>query len=155
MCRLFICTNIKIFVFMLIAYCSHYIVHTNADSLYTVSSIAVDQIAPSSVDARGKALANGKIRGFKILLEKLVLQEDLKELKTLEKDTYSRFVDSYVINKESISSTRYRAILTVYVNKQGVRKFLHERKMRFAEAISKPLLILPANNTSNKITLWQ
>ena len=76
--------------------------------------------------------------------------------KGLHIDSYIaiKYVDGYEINKELVSSIRYRANIIVYFNKNLVRKLLQQRKIRFAETRSNDVLVVPVFDDGDGATLW-
>jgi len=125
-----------------------------ADSIYTVRDLAVDTSAESAAEARSVALANGQQRALERLLRRLVLAEDQVLLPVLEITQIAALVDGYEIEKELVSSTRYRANLIVYFNKFSVRKLLQQRKIRFAETRSNDVLVVPVFDAGGGANLW-
>ena len=125
-----------------------------AESVYTVRDIAVDSSAASAADARAIALAQGQRAAFDRLLRRLVLSEDLVLLPNLEDGMIAQIVDGYIINKERVSSIRYRAVLIVDFNKRRVRKLLRQRRIRFAETTSKDVLVVPVYDDGAGDVLW-
>ena len=125
-----------------------------ADSIYTVRDLAVDTSAESAAEARSVALANGQQRALERLLRRLVLAEDQVLLPVLETTQIAALVDGYEINKELVSSIRYRANIIVYFNKDLVRKLLQQRKIRFAETRSNDVLVVPVFDAGGGANLW-
>lgn len=125
-----------------------------ADSIYTVRDLAVDSSANSAAEARSVALENGQKQALERLLRRLVLTEDLVLLPVLETTQIAALVDGYEINKELVSSIRYRANIIVYFNKNLVRKLLQQRKIRFAETRSNDVLVVPVFDDGDGATLW-
>jgi hypothetical protein len=126
-----------------------------ADSVYTVRDIAVDSSAISSAEARAVALAKGQNAAFDRLLRRLVLLEDQVLLPVFDGGQIAPLIDGYIIDKELVSSTRYRATLTFDFNKFSVRKLLRQRKIRFAETQSKEVLVVPVFDTGEGATIWE
>lgn len=127
---------------------------TKADSVFTVSDIAVDSSAVSAAEARSVALAEGQRAAFGRLLRRLVLVEDQVLLPVLESAQVADLIDGYIIDKELVSSTRYRANLIFDFNKFRVRNMLRQRKIRFAETRSKEMLVVPVFDAGDGATLW-
>ena len=125
-----------------------------ADSVYTIRDLAVDSSAVSAAEARSLALAKGQRAAFDRLLRRLVLSEDRVLLPVLENAQIVGLIDGYVIEKELVSSTRYRANLTLDFNKFSVRKLLRQRKIRFAETRSNDVLVVPVYDTGDGPILW-
>ncbi|HIM45102.1 MAG TPA: DUF2066 domain-containing protein [Alphaproteobacteria bacterium] len=125
-----------------------------AESVYTIRDLAVDSSAVSAAEARSLALAKGQRAAFDRLLRRLVLSEDQVLLPVLEYAQITALVDGYVIEKELLSSTRYRANLTIDFNKFGMRNLLRQRKIRFAETRSNDVLVVPVYDTGDGPILW-
>ena len=126
-----------------------------ADSVYTVRGIAVDSSAASAAEARSIALAGGQRAAFDRLMTRLVLSEDMVILPNLNDAEIARIVDGYEIDKELVSSTRYRAQLIFGFNKNKVRKLLRQRKIRFAETRSREVLVVAVFDSGGGGVLWQ
>lgn len=124
-------------------------------SVYTVHGIAADSSANSAAVARSVALAEGQRAAFDQLLKRLVLAEDQALLTDLGDDLIAQIVDGYVIEKELVSPTRYRANLIFDFNKNLVRKLLRQRNIRFAETKSKEVLVVPVLDTGEGGVIWQ
>ena len=131
------------------------IAEARAEEVYTVHDIAVDFSAKSAADARAIALAKGQRTAFERLLRRLVLSEDLVLLPNLKDGKISQFTNGYIINEERLSSTRYRALLIFYFNKNRVRELLRQHRIRFAETISKDVLVVPVYDDGAGDVLWE
>jgi len=125
-----------------------------ANSVYTVQDVAVDASATSAAEARSIALAEGHLMALERLLQRLVLAEDQVLLPVLESPEVAALIDGFVIQKELVSPTRYRAKLIFDFNKFAVRKLLRQRNIRFAETRSNDMLVLPVFDTGDGATLW-
>jgi len=75
-------------------------------------------------------------------------------LPVLESPEIAALIDGFVIEKELVSSIRYRAKLILYFNKIAVRKLLRQRKIRFAETRSNDMLVVPVFDIGDGPTLW-
>jgi len=126
-----------------------------SDSVYTVRDIAVDSSAASAAEARTIALVGGQRAAFDRLMTRLVLSEDRVILPNLEDNEIAQIIDGYEIDKELVSSTRYRANIIFYLNKNQVRKLLRQRKIRFAESRSKEVLVAAVFDGGEGAVLWQ
>ena len=131
------------------------IAEARAEEVYTVHDIAVDSSAKSAADARAIALAKGQRKAFERLLRRLVFSEDLVLLPNLKDGKISQFTNGYIINEARLSSTRYRALLIFYFNKNRVRELLRQHRIRFAETISKDVLVVPVYDDGAGDVLWE
>jgi len=126
------------------------------ESVYSVSNILVDVSAESSAIARSSALINGQYIAFNKLCNRIVIAEDIQFLESISSREIEEMIGSYIIEKELLSSTRYRARLTFNFNKEFVRTFFQTKQIRFAEARSKERLVLPILELPNgERVLWQ
>jgi len=126
-----------------------------AESVYTVRGISVDSSAVSSAEARAIALAEGQRAALDRLLTRLVLSEDRVLLPSPDDAQIAQLIDGYIIDKELVSSTRYRAELIFDFNKFLVRKMLRQRKIRFAETRSREVLVVPVYDAGEGSVIWQ
>jgi hypothetical protein len=126
----------------------------HSESVYTVAGVTVDSSATSAAEARSVALAEGQRAAYDRLLRRIVLAEDQVLLPVLENADIAALIDGFVIDKELVSSTRYRATLIFDFNKNGVRKLLRQRKIRFAETRSNDMLVVPVFDNGDGATLW-
>ncbi len=125
-----------------------------AESVYTVKDVAVDASATSAAEARSVAMAEGHLRAFERLLRRLVLAEDQALLPPLESPQIAALTDGFIIEKERVSPTRYRANITLYFNQISVRKLLRQWQIRFAETRSNDILVVPVFDTGDGPILW-
>ena len=125
-----------------------------AESVYTVRDVAVDASSTSAAEARSVALAEGHLMAFERLIRRLVLAEDQVLLPLLESSKIAVLTEGFVINKELVSPTRYRASLTLDFNKNAVRNLLRERQIRFAETRSSNIVVLPVFDAGDGPILW-
>jgi hypothetical protein len=122
---------------------------------FTVSGVAVDATAESAAAARDAALAQGHVRAMRLLIERLVLQEDVRRVPLLDSSRVIDLVRDFSIEDERASDVRYLADLTFRFRPSAIRDFLRRSDVRFAETSSKPVLILPIFGQGGEVGLWQ
>lgn len=77
-----------------------------ADS-YTVEDIKVDVSASNAVQAREKAFEEAQIKGYKMLAERFLSNEELENFTTPDINTVAIFVKDFEVTNEKLSATRY------------------------------------------------
>lgn len=110
--------------------------------VFTVRAVAVDETAETAAAARQAAIAAGHQRAFERLIDRLVPEEQTAKVPVLEPGLVEFYVLDFSVNNERTSAVRYLAELTFRFNADEVRAFLRNSGVEFAEALSKPLLIL-------------
>ena len=127
-----------------------------SESVYSVNNIVVDFSAASSAAARVVALEKGKYLAFNKLCDRLVIAEDIQFLESVSLPEIEGMIESYIIEKEVLSSTRYKARLTFEFKRNIVSNFLKNNQIRFAEGKSKERLVIPILELPNgERILWQ
>jgi hypothetical protein len=123
-------------------------------SVFTVTNVSVDATAETATAARVKALENGHRDAFVRLMTRLVPLNLRK--RELEADTgrITQLVKSFGVDQEKTSAVRYLATLRFAFDRDGMRKFLREAGLPFAETRSKPVLVLPVLRRAGVYLLW-
>lgn len=122
--------------------------------IFTVRGVAVDASASSSAEARSVALAQGQNAAFAQLMRRLALAVDRDKLPVPTSAQLADLIGGFEITNEKVSSTRYRAILKVEFNSATFRLLLRGHGVRFAETLSKPVVLVPLFQTGSEVVLW-
>jgi hypothetical protein len=125
-----------------------------AGDLFRVSDIPVDVTASDAVTARRDAIEQGQRQGLERLLRRLVPAERHAALPSVGGRQLDRYVQSFEIADEEVSSTRYIADLTVAYNPEAVRDLLADAGVPFAQTASSPLVVLPLYEGPEGPRLW-
>ena len=110
--------------------------------IFTVRGVAVDVTAETAAAARQAAIADGHQRAFQRLMKRLVPEVQQAKVPVLEPGLVEFYVLDFSVNNERTSAVRYLADLTFRFNAEEVRGLLRSNAVEFAEARSKPLLVL-------------
>ena len=121
---------------------------------FTVANIYVDVTDQTASAARKKALAIGEKKAFDILLKRLTLRIDHERLPILNAENIATFIQDFEVSNEKNSEIRYLAYLTYRFKPNDIRYLLRDNKIKFAETISKPILVLPVYQTAGAVYLW-
>ena len=66
--------------------------------IFSVSNVKVDVTSNSSADARTKAISDGQLRAFQILLRRLVKSDELARLPSLTSEEVEQYVRDFSVN---------------------------------------------------------
>ena len=111
--------------------------------VFEMRNVVVDVTGETAAAARGKALADGQARAYRMLLGRLTLRADRGRLPDLGGGEIAALVKDFEIAREKISAVRYIAWLNVRFKAEDMRRLLIDYDLPFAETLSKPVLVLP------------
>ena len=116
--------------------------------------MALDVTAETAARARERALAEGQIRAFRRLTERLTLARDGGRIPVSGRDRLQVLVQDIAVANERTSSVRYLADLTVRFRPDAVRAFLRDMGLSYSETFSKPLVVLPVYQAGGTLQLF-
>ena len=118
------------------------------DDVFTVYDITVNAKARTSSQARSEGIERAQEKALSQLFERLVPSDYHIKIPNLSrKDVIDHVMDFSVYNEKS-SSSRYSANLVVRFQPEKIRSTLRFSNIPFAEAISKPVIIIPLYHPS-------
>ncbi len=124
-----------------------------AESVFTVAHVPVDAESASAAEARELAIAAGQRAALETLLRRLTVAGTA--LPAPPDDKIATMVAGFAIDRELVSTTRYRASLTVDFDPAEVRRLLRENGVAYAETVSKPVLVVAIQRDPDGILLWE
>ncbi len=122
---------------------------------FAVGGVKVDARAETATLARESAIAEGQSRALSRLFRRLVVREDVPRLPQLSPAQVAELVQGFSVADEKTSSGRYLATFTVQFKPNGIRGLLRQARVRFAETVSRPLLVFPVFGAGGSALLWQ
>ena len=123
------------------------------EGVFTVARVPIDAEAASSAEARELAVAAGQHAALEILLRRLTVAGT--PLPAPVEGSVAAMVAGFEIGGELVSTTRYRASLTVDFDPTEVRRLLRESGIAYAETVSKPVLVVAVQRDPGRILLWE
>ena len=130
------------------------LVYAEQNKAFTIVGVNVDITSKSSADARQKALADGQKRAFERLMRRIVISDDLAMVPKLTKSEIDEYVLDFAVANEKNSPIRYLAELTYRFKAAEIRELLRGLEIKFAETLSKPVLLLPVYEAVAAKSLW-
>ncbi len=125
------------------------------EDAYAVSGVLVDATAESAAAARDKAIAEGQRQAFRELLERLVAEEALEQIPSVDDATITGMIDDFAVEEERSSTVRYLARLKFRFRRDAVRQLLLDAGVPFAEERSTPIVVLPVWSGGAAPVLWE
>jgi hypothetical protein len=122
--------------------------------LYTVENVEVDATAGSATAAREQGLDRAHVTAFNRMVERLVLRAELNRLPELTADRIANLLRDFEVFDERTSDVRYLADVTFRFRPEGIRQFLKDNDIPFAETRSKPVVVLPVWGEGEDAVLW-
>lgn len=127
------------------------------ESLFLVDGIEVDKTAKDSNVARDTAIAQGRMKAWQVLVERIVPKEQRGALPRLKYKDVRRLIREYSIVEEKASAVRYIATLQFRFDEDKVRAVLEEHGVGVVEApvTGKAVLVLAIRAVDGKPVLWE
>ena len=126
-----------------------------AADLFLIRDVPVDVTSDTAAKSRELAHIQGRNEAYQRLVERLTLEEDRDRLPELTQDELTNIVSDFGIDNEKTSSVRYLAKLNVRFKADEIRRMFRAAGVRFAETLSKPILMLPVFQASGGTQLWE
>ena len=126
-----------------------------ANQVFKIKNIEVDETSHTAIAAREKALEVGQSKAWKLLVRRLTLPDENSQIVELSIDEIKGLVQGYEVVRERISPVRYLANLTVIFNPNLVRDILLKNGVTFSETPSLPILLIPVFETNGVSRLWK
>lgn len=122
--------------------------------VFTIDDVPVDATASTVYEAREVAIAQGRARAWRLMLQRLTLAADHPRLPPYDASRADEFFKGFGIDSEKSSAVRYLGRLTYVFHPDPVRRILRERDIPFAETVSRPVLVLPLYREGDLELLW-
>ena len=126
-----------------------------ANQVFKIENIEVDETSETAIAAREKALEIGHKKAWELLFRRVTLPDENSQMVELSLDQIKGLVQGYEVVRERISAVRYLANLTVIFNPNLVRDILLKNGVTFSETPSLPILLIPVFETNGVSRLWK
>lgn len=123
-------------------------------SIFTVRGIEVDATAESVTQARNDAMAQGQVKAFDRLIERLVMSGERQNVPEIGSAEIRGMVTDFSVANERTSDVRYLADMTVRFQPDAVRNFLQRARVNYAETQARPIVVVPLYRDGEGWRLW-
>ena len=117
----------------------------------------VEIIEPYSVNFKKNKIIDKAFRSaFNVLIAKIVISDDLNEVKNVNTMLIKSMVDSFTITNEQFIENNYLAKINVSFDKKKVLNFLYKKNITPAIPIDKKVIFLPIfiNLNTNDLSIY-
>ena len=121
---------------------------------YIINNISVDETSKSAALAQKSALKKGQELAYSRLINRIVPVAGQSKIPSIQYSDLVQLVSGIDFIEQKSSPIRYLAKINVRFNQTAVRHHLRNANIRFAETISKPLLVLPVLKINATLQLW-
>ena len=149
---------IKFFIifFFIICFKSNILIsETSQNKIFEVKNILVEIESTSSSKAKKIALLEAQEKGFKNLMNKMLLESEYEKTKSTTIEKILEFVDAIEIQNEKTPPSKYIGNLTIIFSEEKILRYLNNNNIKFTSLKSKPLLILPIYKYAGVTYLWE
>ena len=132
--------------FLLKLGCSDLLVSTaraEIPQVYTVGNFTVQAIDKNAVEAKKKAMTDGGIEAFQLLVKRLTSYSSYGRIPKLNTAIVNRMLNGLSVRQERNSRTEYVAVFDFKFAPDRVRRFLQKAAIPFTDIQAKKTTILP------------
>ena len=116
--------------------------------------VHLDETAASAISARDAARGEGQRHAYILMLSRLTRANDASRLPPPNDAALNDLIQGFEVANERRSSVRYIADFTYHFRPDGIRAVLRQAQIPFAEAVSRPLVVLPVLENGTAPALW-
>ncbi len=122
--------------------------------VYAVSGVHVERSGSTTAGARESAIAEAHRLAFQRLVLRMLASSAAERLAVPPPARLADFVRDVEIADERVSSVRYSARFQIRFKPDAMRALFRAENLPFAEAASRPILLLPVLDVGGRRTLW-
>lgn len=126
----------------------------SAQAIFSVTGIPIDESADSEVSAKESGLRKAKVEAFRLLLERLVVQQDQSRIPDADWSEVESLISDFSLADEKFGGGRYLASFDVRFQPIGIRRYLERNSLTYSETISNRLVVLPVFEDGQTAQLW-
>ena len=123
-------------------------------SIFTVRGVDVDATTDSVTQARNDAMAQGQVKAFDRLMQRLVMSGERQNVPEIGAGEVRSMVTDFSVANERTSDVRYLADMTVRFQPDAVRNFLQRARVNYAETQARPIVVVPLYRDDEGWRLW-
>jgi len=117
-------------------------------------SVPVEIEGANAATVRETALSQAQATGAREIMKRMVLEEDWPKLQAPSEADAGSLVQTVEIQNERASAAKYSATFVLRYLANGLRQRLRQSGVRYAETLSRPVLILPVLRSGEGVRLW-
>jgi len=124
---------------------------------FVARGVPIEATAASAAQAREAAIAEGQVKAFRVMLERITDPTDHGRLPQPAANQIRAMVDTYSLADERTTDTTYKAAITVRYDSDAVRRLLQGQGIGHASGAAQPVLVLPVYQSTAQTPpqLWE
>ncbi|MCA8898891.1 MAG: hypothetical protein KDA39_09200 [Hyphomonas sp.] len=125
--------------------------------VYTIPNLNVDETAATVIEAREMAMADARLAGARLLIDKITLAEDRAAAGGIPIDAAlaERFSAAVDVQEETAGAGRYKGVLQVVYNPRMVRAHLQSLGVPFIDTQAPMALMVPLASNTDLEDAWR
>ena len=120
------------------------------ENVFTIDNVEINESISLNF-SRENYLDKAFKKSFQILMEKILLEKDLRKIKDVNLKQIKNLILSFQIIEESYSSDKYNLITKVIYSDKEVKKFLGEKNLSFSQPENISVVFFPLLIINNEI----
>lgn len=125
-----------------------------SNPIYTIEGVEVDVTDKNAVKAREKAIEEAQVKAYKVLAERLLGPEELKNFTPPNANAVSLLVQDIEVTSEQLSRVRYKGVFTVRFRPNAMKSQMASQGRSYSDEVKKPILVLPFFQKLGQTMLW-
>ncbi len=130
-------------------------VYAEVPPVYTVANFAVQATDKNAVEAKKKAMSEGEVEAFLLLVKRLTSYSNYGRIPDLNISVANQMLNGISVRQERNSRTKYVAVFDFEFAPERVRQFLHNAAIPFTDVQAGKTIILPIFTAEGKILTAQ
>jgi len=124
------------------------------ENVFTINSVKVK--GPININfSRDKYINRAFIKSFDILMEKILLSSDLKNVQNRKLKDVKKLINSFQIKEESYRKGEYTSEIKIFFNENKVKDYLREKNISFSLSENINAIFYPVLFIDNEIQSFE
>jgi uncharacterized protein DUF2066 len=122
---------------------------------YEVSGIEVEAAAENAVIAKETAIAEGRVRAVRLMMQRITATQDHANLPEIPPEELELMINGFSVDREQAGQTSYSATLTYHFVRQAVQDALLRVNIPFSDREAAPTLLIPIYQQGEQFFLFE
>ncbi len=122
---------------------------------YEVSGIEVEAAAENAVIAKETAIAEGRVRAVRLMMQRITATRDHANLPEISPEELELMINGFSVDREQAGQTSYSATLTYHFARQAVQDALLRVNIPFSDREAAPTLLVPVYQQGEQFFLFE
>lgn len=147
-------TKSRFFLLLIFVFGASELYADSAGDVFLIESIPLDISAESASMAREQAIATARQKAWNFFINRVLPEKYLSSIGSISDQELIYFVESFSLNSEKNSPTRYIGDFKIGFHKKRVHEFFQKKGLPYIKVKGPKLLVIPIFKMGEKIILW-